>query len=180
MLKKLSKWELGGLITVLIAGSLLHFVYGWLNQNALVGAFSPVNESTWEHLKLLFYPMLLYSIVEYALAGREAEGFWWAKASGLLAGLAAIVVLFYTYTGIIGRNFLWADILTFVLGAAIAYWVGWRQLQRGRHADFRQEGVALAVLFLLLLCFILFTYFPPAIGLFQDPVTGGYGMVTAM
>ena len=52
------KWELAGLFLTLIFGNLLHFVYDWSGQNSVVAAFAAVNESTWEHMKLLFFPML--------------------------------------------------------------------------------------------------------------------------
>ena len=35
-------------------GVLFHFVYDWTGENAVVGLFTPINESTWERLKLLF------------------------------------------------------------------------------------------------------------------------------
>lgn len=47
-----------------ILGTLLHFTYEWSQNNAIVGLFSAVNESTWEHLKLLFFPMLFLTLFE--------------------------------------------------------------------------------------------------------------------
>ena len=49
-----------GLLFVGILGTLFHFVYDWCRQSRLIGLFVPVNESTWEHMKLLFIPMLIY------------------------------------------------------------------------------------------------------------------------
>ena len=54
---KIFKFEVFSIIFVFILGTLLHFAFEWSNQNALIGTFSAVNESTWEHLKLLFFPM---------------------------------------------------------------------------------------------------------------------------
>ena len=45
-----------GILFTIILGSLSHFFYGWSGNFFLVGFFSPVNESVWEHLKLLFFP----------------------------------------------------------------------------------------------------------------------------
>ena len=52
-----------GYIAVAILGTLLHFVYEWSGSNMIVGLFSSTNESTWEHMKLAFYPMLIFSII---------------------------------------------------------------------------------------------------------------------
>lgn len=49
-----------GFLFVGILGTLFHFVYDWCRQARLIGLFVPVNESTWEHMKLLFIPMLIY------------------------------------------------------------------------------------------------------------------------
>jgi hypothetical protein len=59
-----------GSISMVPAGSALHFVYGWSSQNALVGLFAPVNESIWEHAKLVFLPPLLWYGFTSLSAGR--------------------------------------------------------------------------------------------------------------
>ena len=48
-------------------GTIGHFLYEWTGDNRIVGYFFSTNESTWEHLKLLFFPTLIYSILEYLL-----------------------------------------------------------------------------------------------------------------
>ena len=60
-MKELKRYTIIGIIFVLITGSFAHFVYGWSNQNHIAGLFTPINESIWEHMKLLFFPMLIYS-----------------------------------------------------------------------------------------------------------------------
>ena len=116
MREKLLLWETAYMITVSLLGTLLHFVYQWSGQKRLVSLFAPINESTWEHLKLLFFPSLLFTLLEYFAVGKEIENFLPAKVVGILAGMCIIVIVFYTYTGILGTNWLVADILTFLLG----------------------------------------------------------------
>ena len=168
-------WEISGLVFVIVAGTILHFVYDWTGQNRLAGLFSPVNESTWEHLKLLFVPMLLYSIVEYFAIGNQFPNFIAAKTLGLVFGLLAIVAIFYTYTGIVGQHFLWADILTFILGVAVAYTYSWRAIHQA-DAGMTSQFVAIMIVLVLVACFIIFTFYPPHIPLFLDPVTKIYGV----
>lgn len=57
----LKKWEIANWIWIIAAGSLLHFVYDLTGENPFVGVFVPVNESVWEHLKLLLLPVFLFS-----------------------------------------------------------------------------------------------------------------------
>ena len=63
------KTNLFRFIFISVLGVLLHFTYEWSGDNAVVGLFSAVNESTWEHLKLLFFPFLLLTILEVLLRG---------------------------------------------------------------------------------------------------------------
>ncbi len=53
-----------GILFTSVLGSLLHFVYEWTGENPLAALFSPVNESVFEHCKLLFFPALLYTLFE--------------------------------------------------------------------------------------------------------------------
>ena len=98
MKKSLRIWQLFGFALTSLGGTLLHFLYEWTGGSVLVAPFSGVNESTWEHMKLLFFPMLIFAVVE-GLFFREWQGFWWMKLYGILFGLILIPVLFYTYNG---------------------------------------------------------------------------------
>ena len=52
-------------IIIGLLGTLGHFLYDWSGENKLIGYFFSVNESTWEHLKLLFFPTIIFSVFEY-------------------------------------------------------------------------------------------------------------------
>ncbi|MDE5649245.1 MAG: hypothetical protein K2I33_05015, partial [Oscillospiraceae bacterium] len=159
------KRELIGFIFTVVIGSLMHFVYEWTGENSVVSIIAPVNESTWEHLKLLFYPSALFSVAAYLLTKTE-KNYITVKAFSILAGMLSIVIIFYTYTGIIGQNFLWADILTFIIGAAVVYYMSEKKLK-----DLKLGNVpGIIVLLSMVLLFILFTFNPPSIGLFEDPL----------
>ena len=159
---------------VSLAGTLLHFVFAWSGNNPIVALIAPVNESTWEHLKLLYVPMLAAVLLEYAAGGKQTSGFLAAKAAGILVGMLTIVVLFYTYSGIVGHDILWADIATFLTGTAVAFYAGQRLLSR-LPAALSTRGCGILLLLLPALAFAAFTFFPPHIGLFQDP-SGTWGM----
>ena len=109
---KLLRFQIFSVIFTWILGTILHFTYDWSNQNAIVGAFSAINESTWEHLKLLFFPMLITTIIGYFYLKpkEEYKNFLCAKTIGILVALVFVVIFFYTYTGVIGTNFAILDI----------------------------------------------------------------------
>ncbi len=101
-MKQLRIYTIIGIVFVLITGSLAHFLYDWTNQNFFIGLFTPVNESIWEHMKLLFFPMLLYAVFMNWKLKDSNPCISSALCSGLLSGTVLIPVLFYGYTAILG------------------------------------------------------------------------------
>ena len=172
--QKWRTWEMAGLFAALLLGNTLHFVYAWTGQARWAAYLAAANESTWEHMKLLAVPWVLFSLVEYIAL--RTDGVAAPRAAGLLAGLAAIPTLFYTYKGIVGQGYMIVDILIFQVSVLLAFWVS-RVLQKGR----RLAGGAWTVAGLLALLgiwavFLLFTFRPPELAIFIDPVTGTRGI----
>lgn len=166
---KLKRCCIIGLIFVWITGSLFHFVYEWSGGNTLVGLFFPVNESTWEHMKLIFFPMILFSIFLSTRLSGEFPCVNSALLSGTLFGTFLIPVLFYTYTGILGFNYFLLDISTFLISAAAAFSAVYKLSLSCR---FQKYTPLLCILTLIVFeMFLIFTYFPPSIGLFADPLS---------
>ena len=156
---------LGAIVTVIL-GIVSHFVYEWSGNNFLVGLFFPVNESTWEHMKLLFFPMFAYALI----AGKKVEGqypcIYNAMFTGILAGLVAIPTFFYTYTGILGFYVDWLNIAVYILSVLAAYYVVYRLAERCTGQD---SKVLRYIMYVLIIAFMLFTVYPPELGLFATP-----------
>ena len=166
-MKQLKSYILTGTVFVLILGSLSHFFYEWSGSNFIVGLLSPVNESTWEHIKLLYFPMLLYSLIAIPTQKSDYPCITSAFAAGILIGVLLIPVLFYTYTGILGYNVLVLDIGTFVLSVVLSFYFIYRFTLTCRFQNF--ACLLWIVICLLGISFMMFSYCPPDIGLFADP-----------
>lgn len=174
MKKSLRIWQLFGFALTSLGGTLLHFLYEWTGGSVLVAPFSGVNESTWEHMKLLFFPMLIFAVIE-GLFFREWQGFWWMKLYGILFGLMLIPVLFYTYNGVIGKSPDWINISIFFISAALAYIFEVCLAERGRLPQ-GSKRIPQSILATIALFFAVFTFVTPKINIFKDPITGGYGI----
>ena len=170
------KWEFWGAIFTMIAGTLLHFVYQWANGAWWASILGAVNESTWEHLKMLFWPMVLFGTIEYFFWGWKKTNFIPVKVLSIVIGMLVIIVLFYTYTGILGKNLFIPNILTFILGIVSAAFVSCKLLQTDKLSGTTAFWAGWITLILLIAAFVFFTWSPPAIGLFKDPVSGEYGI----
>ena len=174
MKRSIGLFQLWGFAVTALGGTLLHFLYDWLGKAALIAPFSGVNESTWEHMKLLFWPMFIYALVE-SLFFRDRKDFWCVKLRGILLGLILIPVLFYTYNGVIGRSPDWINIAIFFISAAFAYLYEARRFHAGEGCC-GSPKLAFATLCVLALLFVIFTFATPQIGIFRDPLRGTYGI----
>ena len=176
MRKRLFFWELAGFLFTSAMGSLLHFAYEWSGGSLAAAVVSAVNESTWEHMKLLFVPMFLFSVVQACVLGKNYPNFLAVRAVSIVTGLALIPVLYYTYTGVWGQMRDWANIAVFFLAALGAFLLDFYLLRRNRLSAPWQQVLGLIVLWALAFCFVWCTFRPPHIALWRDPLTGTYGI----
>ncbi|MCI7596961.1 MAG: DUF6512 family protein [Lachnospiraceae bacterium] len=166
-MNKLNQYIITGIIFVIITGTVSHFVYEWSGKNFILGFFFPVNESTWEHMKLCFFPMLIYSLYMEKKLKNECPCIAAASYFGTLLGTFLIPVIFYTYSGIMGKSFLPLDISTFILSVLLAFWAVYRLTLSRRINSY--SFLLTLLIFIMAICFLLFTYLPPDINLFIAP-----------
>lgn len=177
MKKSLFIWQLLGFIFTSIAGTLLHFLYEWSGNSLLFAPLSAVNESIWEHMKLLFVPLFFFAIFESRIIKDDFKSFWCIKLKGTLLGLILIPALYYTYTGILGRSADWFNITIFFIATAAVFLTESKTFLSKKPCHI-SEKTALSILIILGVLFVLFTFYPPQIPLFEDPRTALYGRAT--
>lgn len=173
MKRSIALWQFFGFAVTSLGGTLLHFLYDWTNESVIVAPFSGINESTWEHMKLLFWPMFVFGVIQYFFF-KETEGFWCIKLKGILTGLLLIPVIFYTYNGVVGKSPDWLNIGIFFVSAAVVYIVETRLFKR--ETGQKNCKWAFWIIVLIGVLFVVFTFFTPEIGLFKDPIYGTYGL----
>lgn len=166
MTKKHLYLLIGGAIFVSTAGTLLHFLYEWTGQSRLAALIAPVNESTWEHMKLIFFPMLFYSLIAAAPLRTACPHALSALFSGMIWGTCLIPAAFYTYTGILGYHIAFIDIALFYVSVLVAFIIAYRALCRRRFRK-ASEYIWPVIVLIFLAAFVRFTFNPPSIGLFK-------------
>jgi len=176
--RRILRWEMWGILFIVLFGALLHFTFelsgGWLP----LGVISAVNESVWEHLKLAFYPSLFFTLIEYFFLfrpGKPISGFLLARALGTLLMPIIIVAIFYSYTSFTRESILSVDLSSFVIAIAAGQFVSYlllRKLAFPAWADL----IGLCIFSAGILLFAIFTFYPPYLGIFQDPESGQYGI----
>lgn len=165
-MKDIKAYLIKGILFVSLLGTIFHFVYGWSGNNIFVGLFAPINESIWEHTKLIFFPMLIYSYLERKICAKCPS----VKSSiifGALCGIWLIISLFYTYSGIIGFHFAFADISIFYISVILSFYIAFKKAVSGK--ENRHSAILKILSFIMICLYILFTFYQPNIPLFAIP-----------
>ncbi|MGN1111874.1 MAG: DUF6512 family protein [Acutalibacteraceae bacterium] len=164
-----------GTVFTFVLGTELHFFYDQSGGHVLSVLFGAVNESTWEHIKIFIAPYIIWAILELAYLRPSFKAFVVGKVIGLYSIPIGIIVLFYSYTAIVGTHILWADILIAFIACAFAQYISQKVYAYGDKAA-RWFAPSLIALVLMAVMYFSFTAVPPKALLFRDPVTGNYGI----
>lgn len=150
-----------------IWGAVFHFIYEWSGNNLILGYFFPINESTWEHLKLLYFPTVIFSFFEYIFIKTKVKNYVTAVVISLITGMLSIIFLFYGYSGFLGYNIDFINILIFYIALIIMLVIKNKLIENKKIYKKSFETFFIFIGFLIALLFIFFTYNPPALGVFS-------------
>ena len=175
MKNKIFKWEFIGFVFISVMGAALHFVFEWTGELAPVGFFTPVNESVFEHLKLTFWPTVLYAIIIYKWLKHTTNNFLAAKAASVYIMPIIIIIIFYCYTAFTGESIVVVDILTFFIAVAGGQYASYKILKM-KPVSRWLNWLSLVFIVILALIYGLLTFFPPHLPFFMDSNTGAYGL----
>ncbi len=162
-----AKRNIWAFFIISILGTIGHFLYELSGKIAVIGMFFPVNESTWEHLKLLFYPALIFFTVEYFLLQNKPKNYICSSVISIFVGLASIILLFYTYKGVIGKNIDFLNIAIYYLSVIITLFTQ-RILLKNLKAN-PNIFICLFPIVLMAILFAVFSFNPPSLGIFAIP-----------
>ena len=168
-------WGLFGALFILLIGSSLHFVFEWTDRFLPVAPFAPVNESVWEHLKMAFWPALIWTLIERAPLRGRVNNLMLATSAGILLMPVVIAAFFYTYTAILGYHLLALDAASFVLAIVLGQYVSYRLFTGDERSPAAGRLFVLLVIVAALM-FVTFTFAPPHVGLFMDGPSGQFGI----
>ena len=172
--RTLRAWFIVGAFVIFGLAALWHFVYAWIPSGVTAVIF-PVNESVWEHVKLFFFPAIIYYVLQYFAIGRRFRNFIFSAGLSLLIMPGLALALFYFYREGLGiaESLLIDIIITFAcicIGQFIAYKMTIRKRLVGRAV------IAWVIALLMLIALGLLTFFVPKTGIFMDNGTKGYGI----
>jgi len=160
-----------GCFLILIVAGPLHFAYEWSGENFLVSLVAPVNESIWEHLKLVYWPTLLWWNIGYVIFRnrKKLSGIRWfqSMALSIILSMLIIVLWYYSWSGASGIEATWVNFSSMIgvfVGQLLAIHVY-------RVAKPRWIYFVSGVLMVMSLAFMsgYLTYYPPSLPIFVSP-----------
>lgn len=169
------KWELIGIAIISLLGAVFHFLFELSGEWPPIGVIAAVNESVFEHLKITFWPTVLYGAVTYRWIRKSTYNFMTAKTTAVYVMPLMIIILFYAYTSLTGWESLAIDIVIFIIAVASGQLISYKILNLKKLPRWLTW---LSVTFIIILAAIygLFTFYPPHVDFFMDTATGTYGI----
>ena len=171
------KWLIKGIPIIFFIGSLMHFLYDLSGKNIFVGLISAVNESVWEHSKMVLWPVICWWTIYYMKNNKKNKidrNKWFT--GGLVALLTALItmpMIYYFYTEAFGIEILIIDISILFLAILFGQLLG---LHVYKYSKGINASVSIRIFIVLILLFAIFTLYQPHLPIFKDSSTGQYGI----
>ncbi len=175
MLKNPQTNILWGIPFIFFVASIFHFVYDISKNNFLVGLIAPVNESVFEHLKLIPIPLIAWWSIFYFLNKDSVDIDLWFSCAlvSLLTSLILVPLIFYFYTESFAVEFVIVDILILFIAVIIGQCLALHYYKHGTAFDYR---ISLGIIFGIIALFAFFTVVPPKFPIFMETSSGTYGI----
>lgn len=155
-----------------VMGTILHFTYNLSKKNIVVGMFSSVNESVWEHIKLLLTPIFFYNMFLYVM--KYQNNYFIKLLVELLVAIIFIIVLYKIKIVIYKDKKPFINILIFYFTAFICSLVGY--LISNYNIPNWINLISIIGVMIIYVMYMVYTVCPPRKSIFKDPITNCYGI----
>lgn len=164
---KLETYTLIGILVLFVVGSLFHFLYSLTGECFIVGLFVPINESIFEHTKMVVLPIFIWWSIFYLFRKKDLfVNAWFTSALiAMISAIIAIPMLFYFYSQAFGIESLVIDILILLISLAIGQILGLHYYRHGKGIEYH---FAIVLMIVIIILFAFFTINPPAFPIFNS------------
>ena len=164
---------IGGILAFLFCFP-LHFLYDKF-PNFITSIFAPVNESIWEHMKILFGSILLSGVIQKIIVIKYKEKYnniCFSNFIGAITSIPIFLIIFLPIYQIIGKNFIVTIIIMFI-AIVVAEVISYVIMNKN---DYNLENITIIFVIIVYVIFLLLSYYPLNISIFKDPETKTYGI----
>ena len=174
-LKKKTFFTLSTIFSIIL-GTFIHFIYNILHKPFILGLVVPINESVFEHLKLVLIPLTAFGIIYSLVYGKKEnnKNIWNYISIAVILSMIFIPIMHYLYIAIIKNTSTIFDIVLYILSIIFSYIYIYIKNGKDNKKDTNKGGILLILL--LYFIFVVFTICPPRVELFKDPINNTYGI----
>lgn len=170
----LKQWKFLSVVLLFLFSAILHFGYD-LFPNFFTSLFFPVNESIWEHNKIIIGSFLIIAVIEKIKYKKERNVFFAEAISSLVCALLVMLIFTPIYLYVLKTNDnMIVTFVIFILAIIISQIVSYYLLQKEYNPFLEELGIIIFACLLLLN--IVFTYYPLKLPLFYDYPNKIYGI----
>lgn len=154
------------IITIIefLIGSVLHFAYD-IFPYFVVALIAPVNESIFQHLKLVLYPMLFIDLLLLFKYKNKKTYSFTSMLAGIVTGIMSVVLIYYFYHYGLGIESLIIDIILLFVSILLGNMM--MSIVNKHHWNMDRR-ICFIILIVIILLFSIWTFYPPDLPLFID------------
>ncbi len=171
----LKKIKIINVVFLFLLSFLWHFVYDWFPNN-IFALFFPVNESIWEHMKIIYYCLFMGSILEFVLCKKnniKINNFYIEAMVKSILGVIFYLIIFVPFYLWLGESML-ISISLMLITYIFMEFIGYKILV-GEEMNINILPVVIIALGCIM--FVILTFYPLHNFLFFDDVKFGYGIL---
>lgn len=171
----LKKTRIYAVIGIFIISFIVHFIFE-LYPNILLSIFFPVNESIWEHMKMIFTSILIYSLIDKIILDKhdvEYNNFYLQVFVTAIISIPIYLIIYLPIYKIFGEKLIISIIILLIVYIIIEL-IAYHLLT---HKEYNVPNYIIT--FLIIITYAIFTYFtynPPKNFIFYDTHNQTYGI----
>lgn len=153
----------------------IHFGFSMF-PSFITSIIFPVNESVWEHMKILVLSILISSIIEiiiYKKINYKTNNFLISNVISSLFGIVFYLFFYYLISICIPHNFIVTIslmLITYIVSQIVSY-----NIMRQKKIP-NQNKLGIILILIIYIMFTHLTYYPPNTELFRDSTNNSYGI----
>lgn len=151
-----------------------HFIYD-LFPSFLTSVFFPVNESIWEHMKMLISSIIIWEIILFFVFksyGFIFDNFFIHVLIICVCSVFIFLIIYLPLFMVFGENFI-INIVVLFISIFLSVKIGFNVLERKKY---NLEFLSVVLIIMIYILFGFLTYYPLKNFLFLDPSSGKYGI----
>lgn len=172
----LKKIKIIGIIITFLLTVLFHFLYEWL-PNPIFSVLFPVNESIWEHMKLLYSGLLSWGLIEYFIIKKrniKVTNYWTGLFLTMISSIIVYLIIYLPLYNLFGETKIISIgllIIVIILSQIFNYFL----ITKSKENTMLNK-ISIALILLGYVVFGVLTYNPPKNYIFYDTQDNKYGI----